>query len=91
MVFNQDDSNFLSLQNDEKNNVELSSKEIQVLELLACGHENSNIAKELKISIDTVKFHFKSIKIKLNSKNRTHSLAIAIAKKMVSIDTEIKI
>ena len=52
---------------------ELSKREHEVLELVALGKTNSDIAKSLYISVRTVKFHVSSILTKLNVRNRTEA------------------
>lgn len=54
----------------------LSQREEQVLDLIALGKSNSDIADKLYISIRTVKFHISSIFSKLNVKNRTEAASI---------------
>jgi DNA-binding NarL/FixJ family response regulator len=55
----------------------LTAREREVLALLALGHPNKGIARELKISERTVKFHVGSILEKLGSANRTQAVAAA--------------
>ena len=52
---------------------ELSKREQEVLELIALGKTNNDIAKALYISVRTVKFHVSSILSKLNVRNRTEA------------------
>ena len=54
----------------------LSRREEEVLELVAKGKSNSDIASELYISVRTVKFHVSSIFNKLQVKNRTEAAAL---------------
>ncbi|WP_461485430.1 response regulator transcription factor [Pedobacter sp.] len=50
----------------------LTSREIELLALIANGLENKSIAKELGISPFTVKRHIENIYKKLQAKNRVH-------------------
>jgi len=52
---------------------QLSRREQQVLDLIALGKTNHDIAKSLYISVRTVKFHVSSILEKLNVRNRTEA------------------
>jgi LuxR family maltose regulon positive regulatory protein len=51
----------------------LSNRELAVLQLLAAGLSNREIAEELYLSINTVKTHTKSIYGKLNVRSRTQA------------------
>ncbi len=62
----------------------LTPRELEVLELLAKGLQNKEIAADLIISERTVKFHVSSILQKLNAKNRTEAVTIAIQHGLVS-------
>ncbi len=53
---------------------ELTPREMEVLELLAQGFANKQIAYELEISEHTVKFHISSIYTKLGVTNRTEAV-----------------
>ena len=48
----------------------LSERELQIVELVACGKSNKQIAKKLKISEWTVSTHLRRIFIKLKVDNR---------------------
>jgi len=52
----------------------LTDREAEVLDLLAKGLANKQIAAALKISEHTVKFHVSSIYTKLNATNRTQAV-----------------
>jgi DNA-binding NarL/FixJ family response regulator len=61
MILNQNSENkFL------RNNFNLSSRELQVVGLLAKGYDNEQISKELVLSYHTVKTHRKNIYMKLD-------------------------
>jgi LuxR family maltose regulon positive regulatory protein len=62
----------------------LTRKEVQILELLAQGCSNDAMAQKLFISESTVRTHLRSINTKLHASNRTHALAIARQRHLVS-------
>ena len=55
----------------------LSTREHEVLMLLAAGHPNRVIAEELFITVDTVKRHISHVFDKLGVANRTQAVARA--------------
>jgi len=57
---------------------ELTEREVAVLHRLATGMRNSEIANELFITERTVKYHITSMFTKLQAKNRTQAVKIAI-------------
>ncbi len=65
----------------EKSN--LSSKETAILQFLVNGYSYKMIAAELKISIDTVRFHIKNIYDKLHVHSATEAVSKAIKDKLV--------
>lgn len=56
----------------------LTDKEREVLQLMAYGSRNSEIAEKLYISEGTVKTHVHRILAKLDAQDRTHAVVIAI-------------
>ncbi len=56
----------------------LSTREIDVLVLVAAGHSNARIGAELGIAFFTVKSHLSRICLKLGAASRTEAAAIAI-------------
>jgi len=53
----------------------LTSRELEILEILAMGYSNRKIANKLEISDNTVKFHLKNIYEKTQVDNRTQAVA----------------
>lgn len=58
---------------------QLSQREMEVLQLLAAGHSNAEIAETLIIGLNTVKTHLKNIYSKLAVSTRTQAIAQARA------------
>jgi len=65
----------------EKSN--LTEKETAILKFLVNGYSYKMIAAELKISIDTVRFHIKNIYDKLHVHSATEAVSKAIKDKLV--------
>ena len=61
----------------------LTEREIEVLRYLAQGRSNPQIARELNISVNTVKTHISHILDKLQLENRTQAAAYAVHKRLV--------
>jgi DNA-binding NarL/FixJ family response regulator len=57
---------------------QLSKRELEVIELVASGMSNLEIAKHLHISVLTVKSHTTHIMTKLGTKNRVGSVMAAL-------------
>ena len=64
---------------------ELTPRESEVLELLAQGKPNKEIAAELVISERTAKFHISSILAKLGATNRTEAVTLALQQGLVEL------
>jgi len=62
----------------------LTSRELQVLQLLTHGLCNKTIARELEIAVGTVKAHVKAIMAKLEARSRTQIVAIAAHRGLVA-------
>lgn len=52
----------------------ISSREYEVLELLAQGYSNQEIAEKLFVSLNTIKTHIANIFLKLDVKRRTQAV-----------------
>jgi DNA-binding NarL/FixJ family response regulator len=55
----------------------LSLREQEVLQLVAAGLKNAEIAERLFLSTETVKTHVRHIFDKLGARNRPHAVALA--------------
>jgi two-component system, NarL family, response regulator len=63
----------------------LSDRENQVLVLMAQGKKNKDIAGELNISDNTVKFHVTNITMKLGASDRTHAVVNALQQGIIKL------
>lgn len=63
----------------------LTSREIDVLRLIAVGSSNKIIADKLLITEDTVKGHVKSILSKLGANDRTHAVTIGLKRGIIEL------
>ena len=61
----------------------LTSREREILKLLADGMSNSDVAGKLYISQETVKSHVRHILTKLEADTRTHAVAIALREAII--------
>jgi DNA-binding NarL/FixJ family response regulator len=64
---------------------DLKAREIQVLELVAAGKANKEIAFELSTTEGTVKNYIKRILGKLHASDRTHAVVIGLARGIIEI------
>ena len=64
----------------------LTERELEVLQQVAAGNANKNIAAHLSISEETVKGHVKAILAKLGANDRTHAVTIALKRGIISLD-----
>jgi len=63
----------------------LSSREIDVLRLIAAGSGNKQIADKLSIGETTVKSHISSILSKLSANDRTHAVTIGLQRGIIDL------
>jgi DNA-binding NarL/FixJ family response regulator len=58
----------------------LTTRQLQILQLLAEGKSNKEIARLLLLGLGTVKVHLSTIFMKLNARSRTEAITIALRK-----------
>jgi DNA-binding NarL/FixJ family response regulator len=63
----------------------LTSREIEVLRLIAAGSANKIVADKLSITEETVKGHVKSILSKLGANDRTHAVTIGLKRGIIEL------
>src|SRR5262249_11100337 len=64
---------------------DLTTREVEVLELIRDGFKNKQIADKLSISENTVNFHIKNLVDKLGANDRTHAVTIAVRRGLMQI------
>jgi DNA-binding NarL/FixJ family response regulator len=64
---------------------ELSSREIEVLRLIATGNSNKEIADRLSIGEATVKSHVSNILSKLGANDRAHAVTIGLTRGIIAL------
>lgn len=72
-----------TLNETELKKLNLSNREYEVLQLLAKGHSNNDIAENLYLSISTVKTHVSNLYSKMDVKSRTQAIEKAKRLKII--------
>lgn len=76
----------LTIDNDAKDSMlTLTPREIEIIEYIAQGYSNKQIAIELGVSEQTIKTHVASILHKLNANTRTVAVVLAIKQGLISV------
>jgi DNA-binding NarL/FixJ family response regulator len=63
----------------------ISSRELEVLSLMASGKRNKEIAGDLSIAEDTVKMHVRNILSKLQVNDRTEAVTTALRRGIIHL------
>lgn len=74
----------ISVNETELKKLNLSSREHEVLQLLAKGYSNADIANNLYLSVSTVKTHVSNIFLKMDVKSRTQTIEKAKRLKIIA-------
>ena len=64
---------------------ELSSREVEVLRLVALGSSNKRVGLTLSVTEDTVKGHMKAILQKLGASDRTHAVTLGLRRGIIDL------
>jgi DNA-binding NarL/FixJ family response regulator len=67
---------------------QLSSRELEILQLIANGLKNREIAEALSISENTVRNHVNNLMEKLDSRDRTEAVTMAVRQGVVRLDKD---
>jgi two-component system, NarL family, response regulator len=65
---------------------DLSPREVQILRQLASGGSNKEMAARLGVSLGTIKNQVASALVKLGAYDRTHAVALALARGILDLD-----
>ena len=71
--------------NERAGHQRLTPREIQVIELIARGHRNKEIAGDLRISEETAQVHVRNILSKLKVQDRTAAVRVALQRGIIHI------
>ena len=64
---------------------DLTTRELEVLQLIRDGYRNKQIAERLSIAETTVNFHIKNLVSKLGANDRTHAVTIALRRGLLQV------
>ena len=64
---------------------DLTTRELEVLQLIRDGYRNKQIADQLAIAETTVNFHIKNLVEKLGANDRTHAVTIALRRGVLQV------
>ena len=65
---------------------ELSERELEVLQLVARGLSNKEVARAIGRTDETVKIHLKNIFVKLDVADRTEAVTVALTRGLIHLD-----
>ena len=66
--------------------VELTEREREILEYVARGFSNKDIARAIGRTDETVKIHLKSVFAKLGAADRTEAVTVALQRGIIHLD-----
>jgi two-component system, NarL family, response regulator len=63
----------------------LTAREIDILQRVAAGNANKEIAAQLSLAEETVKSHVRNILAKLGANDRTHAVTIGLKRGIIDL------
>ena len=63
----------------------LNAREVEILQMIAGGHSNKQVAWRLGVAEETIKSNIKSIFSKLNVSDRTHAVTTAARRGIIEL------
>ncbi len=87
-VQNKSKQNDVYQLSNNNNSWQLSPRELEVLQLMASGFTNQEIADKLFVSLPTIKTHSSNIYQKMNVKRRTQAIQTAIQSGLILTHTK---
>ena len=75
----------MAINKDQIEALKLNDREFQVLQLIAKGHTNQEIADQLYLALPTIKTHVSNLYAKLDVRNRTQAVRKAQELKLIEI------
>jgi len=69
----------------KKNNIDLTDREMEILQLICDGHTNEQIAEKINLSYDTIRWHRANILSKTACSNTAALVMFAIKNKIIKI------
>ena len=79
------DEGWIRMKKVNKSDNVLTVREMAVLKLMAMGYTNPEIAREMTVSLSTIKAHVSKIYEKLSASNRVEAILTAIKTNLVNI------
>jgi DNA-binding NarL/FixJ family response regulator len=64
----------------------LTTRECEVLTLLARGYTGEEVARELKVSGETVRAHVRNAVTKLHARTRLHAVVLALQRGEITLE-----
>jgi DNA-binding NarL/FixJ family response regulator len=64
----------------------LTTREVEVLTLLARGYTGEEVARQLEVSAETVRAHVRNSVTKLHARTRLHAVVLALQRGEITLD-----